>query len=384
MTASGTVSTAAPARPRARALGYVAALDGIRALAIALVVTYHAVMPVHFGGAGGVDIFFALSGFLITTLLLEEHDAHGGISLRRFYLRRVIRLFPPLLIMLAAVLVPIVVLMGAGTAAWGSLMALFYLMPIGAETGADTISPYAHTWTLGLEEWFYFIWPLALVLLVRGARTVQGRRKRRALAVAATAAGASAIAALAIEATAGHMSFILRASGLLAGCALALVLRGSCRTARPWHGVAGLALIVFSVVHSSLVPLTTVDTLAAAAGALLLVFAVVRGGDGPIRRVLSLRPLTYVGRISYEIYLWHYPVLCLLGVLAHSQFLEVGWLAAPLSFALAAGAHAATKPLVAWLRARTATWAPRAAVAASAGAEAAAAAPAAVPAEARA
>lgn len=366
MTAPATVSTAAPVRPHAGGLGHVPALDGIRALAIALVVVYHAVMPVHFGGAGGVDIFFALSGFLITTLLLEEHDAHVGISLRRFYLRRVIRLYPPLLIMLAVVFVPIAVLMGTGNAVWGSLMALFYLMPVGAETGADSLSAYAHTWTLGLEEWFYFVWPLALVLLVKGARTVHGQRRRRALVVAVVAAGGLAGAALVLEAAAGHMSFILRTCGLFAGCALALTLHGSSRTARPWHGLAGLALVVFSVVHSSLVPLSTVDTLAAAAGTLLLIVAIVRGKDGPLRRVLSLRPLTYVGRISYEIYLWHYPVLCLLGVLAHSQFLEVGWLAGPLSFGLAAGAHAATKPLVGWLRARTSSWAPRAAVPAGA------------------
>ncbi|AMM33761.1 hypothetical protein SA2016_3096 [Sinomonas atrocyanea] len=362
MTATATVSSAAPARPRAGGLGHVPALDGIRALAIILVVVYHAVMPVHFGGAGGVDIFFALSGFLITTLLLEEHDAHGGISLRRFYLRRVIRLYPPLLIMLAVVFVPIAVLMGTGNAAWGSLMALFYLMPVGAETGADSLSAYAHTWTLGLEEWFYFVWPLALVLLVKGARTVHGQRRRRAIAVAGAAAVGLGTWALVLEATTGHMSFILRASGLFAGCALALVLHGSDLRARAWHGLLGVALIGFSVVHSSIVPLSIIHTLAAAAGTLLLIVAIVRGGDGPLQRLLSLRPLTYVGRISYEIYLWHYPVLCVLGVLAHSQFLEVGAIAGPLSFVLAAGAHAATKPLVTWLRARTATWAPRAAV----------------------
>lgn len=352
MTVTGTLRTAAPSRPRAGGLGHVPALDGIRALAITLVVAYHAVMPLHFGGAGGVDIFFALSGFLITTLLLEEHDRRGSISLRRFYLRRVIRLYPPLLITLVAVFVPIALFMGLGNAVWGSVMALFYLMPIGAETGADSLSPYAHTWTLGLEEWFYFVWPLALVLLVKGARTVHGRRARRALAMAVGAAGLLAVAAVCVEASTGHMSFILRACGLLAGCALALVLHHSSVAARPWHGVAGLALIAFSVVRSSLAPLSTVDTLAAAGGALLLVFAIVRGPEGPIHRVLSLRPVTYVGRISYEIYLWHYPVLCLFGVLAHTQFLGVGWIAVPVSIGLAAAAHAATKPLVKALRAK--------------------------------
>ncbi|MDQ4488684.1 acyltransferase [Sinomonas sp. ASV486] len=356
MTAATTLTTAAPARPRAGRLGHVPALDGIRALAITLVVVYHAVMPLHFGGAGGVDIFFVLSGFLITTLLLEEHDSNGRISLRRFYVRRAVRLYPPLLIMLVVVFVPISVLMGLGNALWGTVMALFYLMPVGAETGADSISAYAHTWTLGLEEWFYFVWPVALILLVKGARTVHGRRMRRALAAALIATFALAATALTIEAVTGHMSVILRACALLAGCALALVLRRSDARAQAWHGVAGLGLIAFSVVHSSLVPLTTVDTLAAAAGALLLIVAMTRGGEGGangvIRRVLSLPPLTYVGRISYEIYLWHYPVLCLFGVLAGTQFLGVGGISAAASLLLAAIAFAVTKPLVKGLRAK--------------------------------
>ncbi|GAB3281570.1 hypothetical protein GCM10027449_22710 [Sinomonas notoginsengisoli] len=352
MTVTGNLRTAAPARPRAGGLGHVSALDGIRALAITMVLLYHAVMPLHFGGAGGVDIFFALSGFLITTLLLEEHDRHGRISLRRFYVRRAVRLYPPLMITLALVFVPIALLMGLGYAAWGSVMALFYLMPIGAETGADTLSAYAHTWTLGLEEWFYFVWPLALVLLVKGARTVQGRRSRRALAVAVGAAGLLAVAALSVEASTGHMSFILRTCALFAGCALALVLHHSTVAARTWHGLAGLALIALSVMRSSLAPLSTVDTLAAAGGTLLLVFAVLRGPDGPIRRTLSLAPLTYVGRISYEIYLWHYPVLCLFGVLARTDFLEIGWIAIPVSIGLAAATHAVTKPVVKSLRAK--------------------------------
>ncbi|GHG58541.1 hypothetical protein GCM10012320_32230 [Sinomonas cellulolyticus] len=349
---TGTGRTQAPARPRAQGLGYVPALDGIRALAITLVVAYHAVMPLHFGGAGGVDVFFALSGFLITTLLLQEHEARGRISLRRFYLRRAVRLYPALVIMLAVVFVPVAVLMGLGNAAWGSVMALFYLMPLGAEAGEDLLSAYAHTWTLGIEEWFYFLWPIALVLLLHGARVIGRRRKWGTFAVAGTAAVALAVSALAVEASSGHMSFILRAFGLMAGCALALALHRSETAARPWHGLAGLALIAFSVVRSSFFPLSTLDTLAAAAGTLLVIFAILRGPDGALRRVLSWRPFTYVGQISYEIYLWHYPVLCVAGVIAHTDFVGVGWAAVPLGFGLAAAAHAAAKPLMRWLRAK--------------------------------
>lgn len=325
-------------------LGYVPALDGLRALAIALVAVYHAVMPAHFGGAGGVDVFFVLSGFLITTLLLKEREATGTVSFRRFYVRRLVRLYPPLLLMLAVVFVPIAVTMGLRTALGGSGLSLFYLMPVGAESGSTMLSPYEHTWSLGVEEWFYFLWPPALVLLLHG-------RRRWAVIAAAVATAGLAIAAFIAEAQASEVSYILRACGLMAGCVLALVLHRTSFSAGRWAGLAGLGFLVLSVLRSSIAPFSTFDVLTADLGALLLVLGIMRGPQGLLHRVLSARPFVSIGRVSYEIYLWHYPVLCLLGVLNHSDWLEVGWIALPISLVLAVVAHRIAQPVITRLRA---------------------------------
>ncbi|WP_138442145.1 acyltransferase family protein [Sinomonas susongensis] len=352
MTVTQTLPVQSPAeRVPTQRLGYVPALDGLRALAIALVAVYHAVMPAHFGGAGGVDVFFVLSGFLITTLLLQEHGAAGRVSFRRFYTRRLVRLGPPLVLMLAVVFVPIAATMGLSTALSGSGLSLFYLMPVGAESGSTMLSPYEHTWSLGVEEWFYFLWPPALVLLLRG-------RRRWALIAAAVAAGGLAVAALLAEAQSAEVSFILRACGLMAGCAAALALHGRRLSVGRWAALAGLAFLALSVVRSTMAPFSTLDVLSADLGAVLLVVGIMRGPRGLLHRALSVRPFVAVGRISYEIYLWHYPVLCILGVLNHSDWLEVGWIALPVSLVLAVVAHRVTEPVIVRLRTRIAAWIP--------------------------
>ncbi|MEA5453555.1 acyltransferase [Sinomonas sp. JGH33] len=348
MTVTESLSVARGHAPR---LGHLPALDGLRAVAITLVAVYHAIMPAHFGGAGGVDVFFVLSGFLITTLLLEEHDARKAVSFRRFYFRRLARLGPPLVLMLAVVFVPIAITMGLSTALGGTALSLFYVMPIGAESGATALSPYEHTWSLGVEEWFYALWPPVLVWILQG-------RRRWALVGAAATTGILVLAAFAAEAQSAEVSFILRACGLMAGCALALGLHATKLTVGKWAGITGLALLGLSVLRSSIEPFSTIDVLSADLGTLLLVLAIVRGPEGVLHRVLSFGPVAYVGRISYEIYLWHYPVLCVLGVLNRSDWLEVGWIALPLSFGLAAVAHRVTQPVAARLRSRMARWIP--------------------------
>jgi peptidoglycan/LPS O-acetylase OafA/YrhL len=343
----GAVESLPSARAGVARLGYVPALDGLRAVAIALVVVYHALMPAHFGGAGGVDVFFVLSGFLITALLLEEWEGRGAVSLRRFYLRRFVRLGPPLVLMLAVVFVPVAVTMGLPTAVDGTALSLSYTMPVGAESGATALSPYEHTWSLGVEEWFYAVWPPVLVWFLHG-------RRRWAVVAASGAAAVLALAEFAAQAQTGQVSFILRAGGLMAGCVLGLLLHSSASRAPRWVGPAGLGLLGLSVVRSSIAPFSTVDVLSAGAGALLLVTALLRGPEGLLRRLLSARPVAYAGRISYELYLWHYPVLCVLGVLNRSDWLEVGWIAVPLSCGLAMAAHRLAQPVVARLRAKAA------------------------------
>ena len=167
---SMTESAAGPAP-----LGRVKALDGLRGVAIGVVIVHHFWFG-KFPGGGiiGVDLFFGLSGFLITSLLLAEHNASGRISLRRFYARRALRLYPALYAMLAAYLV-FMAAGGGGTSSLGDAL-----------KGAGYVSVYGPLWTLSVEEQFYFLWPLTLLLLLRF------RPSPRALA-RATAAGVLAL-----------------------------------------------------------------------------------------------------------------------------------------------------------------------------------------------
>jgi peptidoglycan/LPS O-acetylase OafA/YrhL len=136
----------------------------------------------------------------------------------------------------------------------------------------------------------------------------------------------------------------------MAGCVLALVLQRREFSVGRWVGLAGLGFLALSVLRSSFAPFSTLDVLTADVGALLLVLGIMRGPQRLLHEVLSARPLASVGRVSYEIYLWHYPVLCILGVLNHSDWLEVGWIALPISVVLAVVAHRLTQPLIARLR----------------------------------
>src|SRR5262249_25897924 len=142
-------------------LGYRPALDGVRALAITGVVLAHAYRWPP-GGGFGVDLFFVLSGFLITTLLLEEHAAHGRISLVDFYRRRAFRLLPALYTLLLVYLA-IVVVRGEFTE-WfrplSALAAFFYATNLVEATGWGIDGPVRHLWSLAAEEQFYFVWPL--------------------------------------------------------------------------------------------------------------------------------------------------------------------------------------------------------------------------------
>ena len=150
-------------------LRYNPALDGLRAVAIALVIADHCHVPGFDGGYFGVDLFFVLSGFLITRLLVDEFDAAGQIDLPRFYLRRLLRLAPPLLLLLAAYLV-IAPMIWPQYGLWSHIrdaaLAGFYLSDYGRAFWHYPIA-LQHTWSLSVEEHFYLIWPFAVLLLAR-------------------------------------------------------------------------------------------------------------------------------------------------------------------------------------------------------------------------
>jgi peptidoglycan/LPS O-acetylase OafA/YrhL len=325
-------------------LGYQPALDGIRAVAIASVVGFH-VFDYPRDGFLGVDLFFALSGFLITTLLVEEFGQQGAVSLRAFYRRRALRLLPALFILLAVYLV---IAIGKalsdgnihslkrsilGVAAGAGYVSNFMLAAHGV-TGI--VQPVNHLWSLAAEEQFYFLWPPVLFLVLRGRSTV------------AFVVVSGAIAYLTLHEIELHHAGVpgyridfapdTRSVSILVGCLAGLAFRSPARTSieRLTRWIEPLALLAFLGfvfedlglrLHSGLL------TVYGVIGAILIIRATVPGS--PIQKVLSVRPLVFLGKISYSLYLWHIPVLAALRVDTASRFAAGGPVRKVVALALA-------------------------------------------------
>jgi len=310
---------------RRQQLGYRPALDGVRGLAIAIVVSFHAFGWPR-GGTLGVDLFFVLSGFLITTLLLEEHEAMGTISIRRFYGRRARRLLPALFVLMA----PFLLLAAVSAAATGSLRSPLLVGLASALTYTSNIvvaaDPSAvpagmiHLWSLAAEEQFYIVWPLLLLILIRigGVRLVA-----RALVVLLMVAVVYRLQLLMRGASIERLYYgpDTHADSLLIGCAfgcyfarrgLPVWLRSSAR-AREVASAVALTLVIAAVVLLEHIP----QRLAYETQLLPTAFALVAGifvvcavtGETVVARGLSVRPVVFLGGISYSLYLWHLPLL---------------------------------------------------------------------------
>jgi len=317
-------------------LGYRADIEGLRAIAILLVVAAHAGVPWLAGGFVGVDVFFVLSGYLITGLLLREIDSTGGLRFANFYARRLRRLLPGLLLMLVCTSALAVIMLAPGeqvAQAMAAATASVWLSNIHfAFAKLDYFSPgaasnlFLHTWSLGVEEQFYLIWP-ALMVWALGAWRGHGGRSRRLKVVMVVIFAASLFASLRLTDTASQMAFYLmplRAWQFAAG-ALIWLHFGSSRTADAnsaapavngpllnWLGWLGLGLIVVSGIwFDANVVYPGWRAMLPALGAAAVIAAGTLGGARGVSRTLSWRPLQALGRVSYSWYLWHWPILLL-------------------------------------------------------------------------
>ena len=300
-------------------MNYRPDIDGLRAVAVLPVVLFHAGVTALGGGFVGVDVFFVISGYLITSLIAEEIRG-DRFSIARFYERRIRRIMPALIAVLAVCvaaalwLLPPFDLVDFGrsalaTAGFGSNV-LFWRQS-GYFDAPAHLKPLLHTWSLAVEEQFYIFFPLLLFALRR-------RRKQVQLVVVGALFAASLVACIWMTAHDASTAFYLapfRTWELLTGSLLALVeVRSSTRAwPREALAVGGLTMIVWSVAaFTELTPFPGVHALVPCIGAGLIIHAG-RSGSTFVGRILASPPLVFVGKISYSLYLWHWPFLIYAG-----------------------------------------------------------------------
>lgn len=291
------------------AVSYNPALDGVRGVAILIVVLFHARVPGFHAGFFGVDVFFVLSGFLITLILIREHEETGTIRWGRFVLRRIFRLGPALAAMCVGMLVMSIWFWPSAVSPWREvLFVMFYLSDITVSVLREPMA-LSHTWSLSVEEHFYLVWPLVILFCLS--------RGRWAFLVV--------IPVLYVVATAWRIQLLdygfswrevyfrldARLGGLMFGALIATLftcgLLEKVMKYQIWIVVTPSLLMVmyaggWQVDDSLTYGISIVEIFAGT-----LVLAALNAG-GVLYRALSVPALCFLGKVSYGLYLWHYPI----------------------------------------------------------------------------
>jgi peptidoglycan/LPS O-acetylase OafA/YrhL len=334
---------------------HLPALDGLRGIALLGVLLFHANGALT-GGYLGVDLFFVLSGYLITSLLLAEHAQTGHIALSAFWVRRARRLFPALLS-----LMPAIAIYGRYFARPDELQSLRAqaLATLGYVANWQTIfehksywqlfsspSPLEHTWSLSIEEQFYVLWPLLVTFVLR-------RYTSRALLAVSLLLSALSMAAMLLffdpdHTTRAYLGTDTRMAGILAGAALATLISPnqsfSARATRALDALGALSIVGLGVAWYELSGTSAFlyrgGFWLTELGALLLIACAVAGQQSLVARALSFRPLRLLGTISYGVYLWHWPVnVCLSPERVHMHGFALQALHFSLTFAIAIASY---------------------------------------------
>jgi peptidoglycan/LPS O-acetylase OafA/YrhL len=307
---------------------YQPALDGVRGVAVALVILFHAGFGWMTGGYVGVSVFFTLSGYLITSLALVEHGVSGRLSASAFYARRIRRLLPASLVCLAGVMVAAWADQFTGVTRlrrdlWAALLQIYNWAVLAGDDGyaeqmsraAGQRAPLDHYWSLAIEEQFYWMWPLVLLVVLR-------LTPRARLVAVASLTAAATIATVVVSAVWGadatYFATPARLPEILVGCVVAVALHHhrwivSALAAHRGMAVAsvGLAAVVWAAVawpseggpaYHGWFPAFAVASAAVIVGL---------QAASPLRRLMSVAPLVLLGRISYGVYLYHWPVYTL-------------------------------------------------------------------------
>ncbi|MDQ1551521.1 MAG: hypothetical protein QOD50_943, partial [Actinomycetota bacterium] len=313
-------------------------IEGLRAIAVIAVVAFHAAVPFSGGGFVGVDVFFVISGYLITGQLLREVLRTGRISLPGFYARRARRILPSASIVLLAITLATVLLepvLGIFHTAKDILAAATYttnwhFIALGTDYLAQSTasSPVLHFWSLAVEEQFYLVWPLLILIAAQIAK----RRPMHGTRVIAIVIGAVTIASFisgvvltTSDPKLAYMATQTRGWEFGVGALIAVVGHwfikvGSTHLGRfavgrtvgnvvGWIGLTTILVAVFSLSGDTPFPGTAALLPALGAGAIIVGGLVSGTGRGSVGSLLSRRPVRYIGRLSYAWYLWHWPVL---------------------------------------------------------------------------
>jgi peptidoglycan/LPS O-acetylase OafA/YrhL len=304
-------------------LSYLPELDGLRGLAIIFVILFHANFSFFSGGFIGVEIFFVLSGFLITSLLIQEFDSTGTIKLSYFYMRRVLRLGPALLLLLIAFCILSFLLLSEEKANRNFidvLISLFYLSNWARAFDFYPPDFLGHTWSLSIEEQFYILWPIILLILLRA-------NKKNRLPIICFAVMVALVSWLLriyfvmsdVPLERVYNGLDTRADSLMVGCALGVLIPSRLISEKIKDALSGwleyiapfsIALLLFLSFISNwqdnrihYLGFFVVELLVA-----ILILDIIINENSMARKILAMRWLVWVGSISYGLYLWHYPI----------------------------------------------------------------------------
>jgi peptidoglycan/LPS O-acetylase OafA/YrhL len=296
-------------------------IEGLRALAVGLVIASHAELPFLRGGFVGVDVFFVLSGYLITSLLMQEISSSGRVNFARFYARRARRLLPAAITMVLVVCVAEAIIMNP-VAQFNTLKAALatvlyssnlYFAHVRVQyffQRSAITNPLLHTWSLAVEEQFYLVWPVLLLLLARTIKSVTGR------IIALTAISlTSFVLCVCLTATNSARAFFETSARVwefgAGGLLVFMPERWLGGRRRLWSWLGGIGIIALMAgaefIHALMFPgyVAAIPVV----GTLLLLSAGVGAPESPAPRLLRTRPAQLVGRLSYSLYLWQWPVL---------------------------------------------------------------------------